>query len=199
MILGIFIEPNQLLKRYIIKWKNKFNKINSKLKYLNHPPHLTLITINIGNRKYDIEKIIYSIKILKLEKFVIEAFSKKIFYDDFNTGGDTIVIDVKKSKNLLNLQKKIAKNLMYLNKSSIKKKYFNNIHNINYKKYGYPYIGKLWSPHYTICSLNKKFKKKEMVKEFVNENIFFNFKVNKISIWEINKDDHKKITSINLK
>ena len=191
MILGIFIEPNNLLKKYIINWKNKFRKLNHKLKYVKHPPHLTILTINLENRKYEIQRIINNIKILKLEKFIIQASSKKIFFNDIITGGDTIVIDVKKNKNLLNMQKNIADELIFLNKPSYKEKYFSNIHNLNYKKYGYPYIGKIWSPHFTICSLNKNFKNKEIVNEFMNEKILFNFKLNKISVWEIKKDDHK--------
>lgn len=199
MILGIFIEPNYLLKKYIINWKKKFGKLNHKFKYVKHPPHLTILTINLENRKYEIQKIINNIKILKLEKFIIQASSKKIFFNDIITGGDTIVIDVKKNKNLLNMQKNIADKLIFLNKPSHKEKYFSNIHNLNYKKYGYPYIGKIWSPHFTICSLNKNFKNKELVNDFMNEKILFNFKLNKISIWEIKKDDHKKIKDIYFK
>ena len=69
----------QFIEKYIINWKNKFRKLNHKLKYVKHPPHLTILTINLENRKYEIQRIINNIKILKLEKFIIQASSKKYF------------------------------------------------------------------------------------------------------------------------
>ena len=91
--------------------------------------------------------------------------------------------------------KNIEKNLINNQKYSNKK--FDN----NYKKYGFPFVGKDWIPHFTIASIKSKIEKKEkFIKRFLMDKILHkSFTVKYISVWHISRNKHKKIFEYNLK
>ena len=41
-MIGVFIEPEKSLKKFIIKWKNIIKQDFKNQKYVDHPPHLSL-------------------------------------------------------------------------------------------------------------------------------------------------------------
>ena len=59
MKIAVFIEPNNKLKNNILYWKKIIKKRIGNQIYLNHPPHLTLFTLNL---KKLTDKNILSIK-----------------------------------------------------------------------------------------------------------------------------------------
>ena len=69
---------------------------------------------------------------------------------------------------------------------------------ISNKKYGSPFIGSHWLPHFTISSL-KTTKKHFIIKKFLNNKNKFKFAINKITLWEIHKEDHNLIKTAYLK
>ena len=72
--------------------------------------------------------------------------------------------------------------------------------NINYKKYGFPFIGNDWIPHVTIASIKKQSKKNILMNRFLKEKIKNKtLPVEFISIWKITGDNHKKIFQYSLK
>ena len=48
-MLGIFIEPEGKLKKFIIRWKYKIRKNYTNTNYVNHPTHSTIYTANLKN------------------------------------------------------------------------------------------------------------------------------------------------------
>ena len=69
--------------------------------------------------------------------------------------------------------------------------------NIQYVKYGYPFIGNNWLPHMTILSVSKQHQNNKIIKKFLNQKkINFIQKVNKVSIWSIDNERHTKIKDI---
>ena len=68
----------------------------------------------------------------------------------------------------------------------------------NHKKYGYPFVGKNWIPHFTISSISKKNDLKK-IKLNLKKKIKLTNRVKNISIWLINKNQHKKLHTINLR
>ena len=198
-MIGIFLEPNQPIKKIIIKWKKNLKKNNIKSKLINHPPHSTIFFANIRNKKklfLIIEKTIAEFK-----KFIVTVNRTGIFKNDLLTGGDTIYLNIKKNRKLLLLQKKIAINLRILvDKKSKNKKSFRfkkKLLNASQKKYGFPFVGNHWIPHFTIGSV-KNFIKMKDYKFFRKLKINFKNEINKVIVWEIIGNKHIKLKEIKL-
>ena len=59
-------------------------------------------------------------------------------------------------------------------------------------KYGFPFVGLHWKPHFTIGSI-KNFKKHFNFQSIKNTKIYFEQDVKTISLWKIKKNSHKRI------
>jgi len=199
-MIGIFIEPNYQIKKFIKKWKSYIKKKKIKSKLTNHPPHSTLYLANLDNPKqviFQIEKIVK-----KFKKFEIKVNKTDVFVDDKLIGGDTIYLNIKKNKNLYLLQKRLAQNLkFFLNKKTkknFKLKFLNKRLANSQKNFGFPFVGSHWMPHFTISSI-KDFTQTNEFKKFKESKINFDCKINKISIWKISGEKHYKIKELKLK
>ena len=195
-MIGIFLEPNKKLKRIIIKLKKDLKKKKIKGKLINHPPHSTIFFANIRNKKklfLVLEKTIANCKQLKITVNKISVFKNDLFTD-----GDTIYLNIKKNKKLLLLQNKIANYLRPLvDKKSKNMKFKNNLLDSSQKKYGFPFVGNHWIPHFTIGSV-KNFVEMNEYKIFRKLKINLKNEINKISIWEIIGNKHIKLKEIKL-
>ena len=83
-------------------------------------------------------------------------------------------------------------------KNIIKKDKFSGKLKKDYRRYGYPYVGKNWIPHFTISSINKKHDL-EKIQFLIKKKISLKSNIKKISIWSINKNQHKKLHTLNFK
>ena len=105
---------------------------------------------------FETKKVIFGIRknIANFNQFKITINKTSVFKNDLFTGGDKIYLNIKKNKKLLLLQKKIANNLKPLvdNKSK-NMKLKNNLLDSSQKKYGFPFVGNHWIPHFTIGSV----------------------------------------------
>ena len=194
-MLAIFIEPKFSLKKFIINWKSKLKKY-PKSKFIYHPPHSTIFIADFKNLK-EVEKEMFEIS-NNFEPFKIIVDKTDIFLNDSLTNKDTIFLNIKKNKKLIDLQKKIANKLksnVKINKNlKFKNKNFQNSH----LKYGFPFVGSHWKPHFTVGSI-KNFKKKKEFKLFIEQKINFKNIINRLSLWEVKKNNHKKIKKFRLK
>ena len=200
MLIGFFIEPEKKLKKIILGYKKITKKNYGDQIYLAHPPHLTLFTIRL-KKKLLKNKIIQISKFIKNYKRIkINITKVNFFYNDPQTKGNTMFLSLKKNISLCIFQIEMIKFLNEIIGSSniIKKKKFSGLMKKNYKKYGYPFVGKNWIPHFTISSISKKNDLKK-IKFNLKRKIQLANSVKKISIWLINKDQHKKLHTINLK
>mgnify|MGYP006074944083 CR=1 FL=1 len=202
MKIAIFIEPSVKNLRMISKWKELVNKQFGYQKYLDHPAHSTLAVFDL-KKKIDssfFEKL--EDKISTFKKFNLTISKSSIFYKDPLTKGDTLHYIIKSNKNLIHLQKIILIHFKDIEKNLIKnQKYSNKKFDNNYKKYGFPFVGKDWIPHFTIASIKSTIKKKEkFIKRFLMDKILHKlFTVKYISVWHISGNKHKKIFEYNLK
>ena len=187
--LGVFILPDKYLKLKIIRYKKLIKKFFGDQRYLSHLPHCTLCVFNISKS---------SIKNIKKERICISKLKKDykvrnydIFYNDPITKGNTIVFKIEKNRFLKELQLSILKNLQkYILKT--KKNFKDSKMQNNFKKYGYPFVGSNWKPHYTIASLSKKIKEKNFLKlleSYEKKNIYQ--KVRNVYFFQIKKNHHK--------
>ena len=198
MMIGIFIEPNNQLKKYIVKWKNKINKKFTSTKLTSHPPHSTIYYANLTTNK-DILEVLNKIS-KKTNSFKISVKRTLIFYDDKLTGGDTMCLLINKNKKLFQLQKKIAENLkLFIKKNTDINSKLTGKHLIaSQRKYGYPFVGNHWLPHFTIGSIKSKRNSNEF-KKFVEEKIKYMNNVSHISVWKVSKKNHILIKRFKLK
>ena len=200
MKIGIFIEPKYENLKIIRIWKKLIRKNFKDQKYLNHPPHLTIAVFDF-KKKIVINDLKNSFKRIRLKKIYLRILKSSIFYNDPITNGDTLHFVVKKNKELTNLQKKILKKSteysgLIMRKKKLKDKKFNS----NLKKFGYPFTGKEWLPHFTIASIKGKLKTKNIIfNKFLKQKITKKlFKVDNFSVWQITGEKHRKIFRVEL-
>ena len=202
MKIGIFIEPPKNKFNYLSEWKKIIKKKLGNQKYLSHPIHATIAVFDINKK---INKDFY--KSLKNEmssynRFRVNITKPSIFYNDILTGGDTFFFGIKRSRKLVSFQKKILVHFKKINKKIKKDNFFKNKkYQSNYKKFGFPFVGKDWIPHFTIASIRTTLSiKSEIYRNFLLEKDFKKeLDVKYFSIWEIDKDKHKKIYKFKLK
>ena len=159
-MIGVFIEPEKSLKKFIIKWKNIIKLDFKNQKYVDHPPHLSLY---VGCLKLN-DALIGEIskKIQNFGEIELKINKSDFFFNDVYTKKDTIFLKVRKNKKLALLQLQISnickKHLIYKRKKKIK--FSDDVLNRSYLKYGFPFVGSHWIPHFTIASINNLKKKK---------------------------------------
>ena len=203
MKIAIFIEPSNEINKKIIKWKKLIKRSFGNQKYSNHPVHLTLAVYKFKKRptNFFYNSLKKDISIIK--KFNIYLSKANVFYNDELINGNTLYFSVKKKQKIFNLQKKIILNFKNLRKNMIIKRNFKNPKlNKNSLNYGFPFVGKIWIPHLTVSSISlssDKNKMSKLIEDFLSQKIHNKkIKVNKISIWKINGDRHKKIYSFSM-
>lgn len=195
--IAAFIEFDKKITKKILNQKKIIKKKFGEQIYLNHPVHLTLFTLKI--QKISELKKIYSEDRKKNYKTVsIEVKSSNIFIDDPITHGHTIFYQIRKSKQIediqlvhlkkINKKIKVSKNDTHLFNSPILKR--------NYKKYGFPFAGKVWIPHTTIASLKNIEPNNKFIRRFLKSKINLKCLVNEIKFYKIVKDKHDFLFSV---
>ncbi len=195
--IAAFIEFDKIITRKILNQKKIVKKKFGNQIYLNHPVHLTLFTIDIKNIN-KLKKIYINKKNIHSKPFPINVTRPGIFYDDPLTGGHTIFYHIKKNNRINKIQlkhlKKINKNLNILKKNM--NLFKNNILKNNYKKYGFPFAGKIWIPHITIASIKNIANNNNYIKYFLSTKTNLKCLVSEIKFYKIVKDRHDFLFSV---
>tara|TARA_Y100000590_G_C15475570_1_gene921951 strand:- start:159 stop:752 length:594 start_codon:yes stop_codon:yes gene_type:complete len=196
MSLAIFLLPNKSLEKEIVQWKNLVKKAYPSSPYCDHPPHSTIINVDIKNKVNAINDLKNSIRGFK--QFEITIDRNNVFWNDTMTGGHTLYFGIKKNEFLFSLQKAIA-NCIKKYKIDTRIEAYNHNDKIrrSFKKYGFPYVGTHWLPHFSIASMITS-EDNELIKKFLDENYKIKFMINKVSIWNVNGEKHTKIETVNL-
>ena len=94
------------------------------------------------------------------------------------------------------------KHLKFINKHLFveknRDKFDNKILNNNYKKYGFPFAGKIWVPHITVSSIGKIKKNNIFIKRFLRSKINFKSSVKYIKFYRVIKDKHHYLFETNI-
>ena len=106
MSLAVFLIPSGSFNDEIIHWKRKINKFFSNSPYNNHPPHSTIINLEIVNEN----EAINTIKRIStgLKSFEITIDHTNVFWNDGATGGHTLYFGINKNDRLFSLQQLLA-------------------------------------------------------------------------------------------
>jgi 2'-5' RNA ligase len=189
-MFAVFIEPDYRLKKFIKVLKKKIYTNYNNSFFLNHPPHSTIFYSDLKNNKLALSNILKIFKRKLNIKIICKVYS--LFTDTPIKGQSTLFIKIKKNKELSKLQLDLANNLSnyvkkeYLikNKNKFKQKYLKS----SFLKYGFPYVGRHWIPHFTIGSIRNK--DQGLKKNFLKNNKIFIFKVKHITFWNVHDDRH---------
>ena len=184
MKIAILIRPNPNISKTVNYWKKKIKESNKKFIYISDIPHLTLFTAKI-KKINQIKKEIDSFVSAK-EKFDIKVKKTSYFNKDLITGGDTPYFKIEYSHKLFSLQKELAELL----KNYTQKKTDLNLKNFYRKsqqKYGFPYIGKHWIPHISLCSVLDKINK-IYLKKFLGLKINLKSTISNIYLYKVVND-----------
>lgn len=161
MAYVITLEPEKRLYDKIVKLKNLSKNIAGNQLYLGDEPHLTLYAGNLQGLtaiKAELESLS---KQLKKEKVEIKGWF--VFKDDTITKKNTLVceLDNKSIGRLRDIQMKVVFVLRKYRKKEGLKRYessyetLGTIEQENIRKYGFPFVGNIWKPHFSIASFEK--------------------------------------------
>ena len=167
----IALEPEKRVYDEILKQKRIIGDLNDSQAYLSHPPHTTLMPLNLGNHNnpnnHDEKIIINKLGLFAAQtnKIASEISGLHVFYDDAAAGGGhTIVYNFSdESANALRKMQLLIINLLSMGDEM---KFFSadspvfaklgGLEKQNILKYGFPYIGSNWIPHLTLASIDKE-------------------------------------------
>ena len=110
MQFAVFLEPGIDLREAILGWKSKISSSLPGQPYCSHPPHCTLINVEIINKEKLIIDQIKSI-LIKITPFTIKVEKVGIFWDDPATGGHTLFLSITPNSVLNDLQILVAESL----------------------------------------------------------------------------------------
>ena len=199
--IGCFIEPTGVLRSEIIQLKTwSRSNFSGSQKYLDHPAHLTLFTLEVKDQSHN--EIISKVNRIAESQLAFEIITRNylIFQNDALTGGHTFTIEVEKSDQLVDLQHNLLKALQHLRQpSDYEVNICNDVFHRNLKELGFPFAGEIWKPHFTITSFEKSIENEDKMESFGERKDKQSFLVCGISLWEIENDIHRKIHMVEFK
>lgn len=195
MKIAIVIKLDKKSEKKIKNLKNFFKEKHSKCLYVDDFPHITLLTAKVKLNLNELCKIDLNINSKPIK---IDISKPKTFSEDLLTGGKTFFFRVEKNKKLLDLQVNISnffrKYLQKIEINEIFKKSSKEYKSL--KRYGFPYVGKHWIPHVSICSVLDSEINQKVYKKFIDSKVNFIFYINAFSICTVNQNVLKKIKTI---
>ena len=195
MSLAIFILPKGDLRSELVRWKERVKDELPNQPYATHPPHMTLINLEVRNEEEGIATVLAFSS--SIDPFQISVKRTDVFWDDVATGGHTLFFGIEKNDALFALQQLVADALLGCKKNgpvpdySTKSKQFLK----SYYRYGFPFVGDHWIPHFSVSSLRTE-KTHPIITKFLSTTKQFKFITNQISLWRVNGDEHTQLETV---
>ena len=195
MSLAVFLLPKGDFALELVRWKEKVEKQCPKQPYTTHPSHMTLINMKVKNEDDGIAAI--SALSNYTNPFQITVNRKDVFWDDAATGGHTLYFGIEKNDVLHALQKSLAEALQQVKENIPPPHYLTGNKQLleSYYKFGFPYVGDHWIPHFSVSSLRTE-KKHPIIEDFLSTSKQYHFTANQISIWRVDDDEHTLLETI---
>ncbi len=195
MKIVFLIKPNKEITNLVNFWKKKIKNYHKNTVYLLDIPHLTLFTAEVKNIKSVIDRV--KLIIRNLDPITLQLNNTFCFKNDLLTGGNTIMFKILKNSKLFDMQYKIANSVKNYVIDKKKIKNFKGENLKSFRKYGFPYIGKHWIPHITICSIIGK-NDNRIIKKFLKIKINKRFMFSEVFIYKVLNKKMFYIKKINL-
>jgi hypothetical protein len=198
---AVFIEPVGELLHFISDWKQLVASVKQDQPYLSHPPHATLLVSAVKDKPLWREALVKALSDRgPLEIRILRPFA---FFDDPGTGGGhTLALEVDPTPPLMALQRAVAEaTLPFVDRTAIPAPVgFQEKEpcRTSFLKWGYPFIGPHWRPHFSVASLLTP-REDPLITRFLAEQTPFAMTVSAISLWDIDKDLHVRLGPVCLK
>ena len=190
MGFAVFIEPKGELRTNILKWKEMVKIKYPNQSYCLHPPHSTLIHVNVKQEEMAIQVVGNILKdITAFKNRIIET---DVFWNDgVAGGGHTLYWKIEANQILFDLQMQVAQSLIPFVSNNLEPKFvkFVPLLKNSFDRYGFPFIGNHWIPHMTIASL-KTCQHDPLIEEFLEQSCEFELDVSEVSCWRVENDQH---------
>lgn len=178
----IALIPDENLIQLINEQKRMIRENIGNQKYLNHPPHITLVIFTTDNLNEIIEKIGALAKSIK--KFNTKINNFHIFYNDSMTNRHTITYSLSEE------------NIPFLREIQLNT--INAIKKFNTKNFNYHFIGKDWIPHISVASIEPD--KFDLVFEKIKQKpIQGEFSIDSINLYRVGEETSFLIKSFELR
>jgi hypothetical protein len=195
---AIFIEPTGTLLTRIDEMKGTVRALLPGSPYCDHPAHSSIVVAPLKDPAAGASHLPAS---LAIAPFTIQAGEPIVFYEDAFTAGHTLAWRARPNSNLLALQRAVAHLLAPLVDRqalpplppSIAREPFLS----SYQRFGFPFVGDHWIPHFTIASLRTA-RTHPMITTFLAQAESFALPVTEISLWLVSGEAHTKLRTIKL-
>lgn len=196
MKLAILLTLDSKSNKKIVFWKKKFKKVYSKLLFVDDVPHLTLIVTQVKFKKKSILELRKKIEQSNIN-FELNILKTDTFNDDLINNGKTFFFKIKKNDKIKKIQIQVAKSIKK-NFQLIKQKntQFRSLEKQNFINYGFPYVGRNWIPHISICNVVDKNLNNKLTKNFLTQKIKVKFKIKKCLICSVVNNKLKVLEKI---
>lgn len=195
MSFGVFILPYGDFEQEVYAWKERIQSVHPNQPYTAHPPHLTLINLEVSSEDDAIDAIANLSK--SMRPLTVNVACTAVFWEDLATGGHTLYFGLKKAKALHTIQQKISVTLTGYRKEVQAPEHVrnNNVYMNSFNKYGFPFVGEHWIPHFSVSSLRSE-KSDPIIREFLSSKFRYSFRVKEVSLWHINMDEHTHLKTV---
>jgi hypothetical protein len=195
MGLAVFLLPKGDLKAELAHWKETVNNSLPDQPYTAHPPHMTLINVDVMDEEDGVAAV--SAFSSAVDPFQISVNKKDVFWNDDATGGHTLFFGIEKNVALYTLQQSLADALLSVKINLPLPNYLTSNKQFleSYNKYGFPFIGEHWIPHFSVSSLRTE-KTHSIIEDFLSTTEKYNFTANQLSIWRVEGDEHTLLETV---
>ncbi|MBI5228545.1 2'-5' RNA ligase family protein [Candidatus Micrarchaeota archaeon] len=194
MLLVFALIPEQRIYDHFMRLKKRIRNLVGPQTYLDDEPHLTLYIADFKSFS-DIETIVKKFAAsLKKKSFRVREWS--VFSNDSVTGKETIVCMLEKEslESIRRAQVNLVNSLRAYRTKTIPKRYLEKINSFpealakNVREYGYPFVGDILIPHFSLASIDpSKFHNAwELVK---NESLDSPFHFDRFSIYALSEKE----------
>jgi len=195
--VAIFIEPQGELKTSLSIWKKKVEEGLPGQPYCSHPPHCTLMHADVKGEGLVDERICQAQG--SLSAFQVQVSGTDVFWDDAAIGGHTLYLKITPSSELLDVQLRLAEAISPAVLPKEVPAFVENNQNLknSYKKYGFPFVGSHWIPHFSIASLRTE-RSHPLITEFLSWQPVYELTIGELTLWRIESDEHTLIGNYTL-
>jgi hypothetical protein len=195
---AIFIEPTGTLQTQIAEMKGRVRAILPESPYCDHPAHSSIVVAPLKDPAAGASHLPAS---LAIAPFTVHVGEPIVFFEDAFTAGHTLAWRVQSNSALLALQHTVAQLLAPLVDQQalpplpppIAREPFLS----SYQRFGFPFVGDHWIPHFTIASLRTA-RTHPMITTFLAQPESFELPVAEISLWLVSGETHTKLRTIKL-
>lgn len=195
---AIFVEPQGQLAEYIAESKKAIERELPGQPYCADPPHSTLFFAALAAADCWMEPLRSALRPVT----PIDADIRRtiVFADDPLTGGgQTLALRVESSPGLVALQRTVADALapFVLPPPPLAGGMDREPFRTSYDRYGFPFVGEHWIPHFTIASPRVS-RHDPMVAQFSLLQLDYPVRIDRVSAWEVEGSAHRRIGTLEL-